>query len=74
MNYFAWSNSNTLSIVSSLGENYKKLTLGSQSGLTVNAKLICFEGVTRGSKVISATIISWSLYLNDEEVYSNNEI
>jgi hypothetical protein len=48
--------------------------LGSSSGLTVKAKFICFEGNIRGSKVISATIISWSLYLADEAVYKSKDM
>lgn len=61
-------------MVSSFGENYKKLMIGSSSGLTIRAKFTCFDGLTKGSNVISAIIISCRRSLKEDVVSSTNEI
>ena len=61
-------------MVSSFGENYKKLMIGSSSGSTIRAKFTCFDGLTKGSNVISAIIISCRRSLKEDVVSSTNEI
>lgn len=73
VNYCAWSNYNTLSIVSTFGENYKNVILGYKSVSQVKAKFICFDGAIRGSKVISATMISCNFSREDDEVYKTKD-